>query len=86
MEILNEYWEEGESTDTEFLNKVKDYFADRISEAEFESLVKEQSWYADGVEDFDEDAGGSYIVRAKDSLAFNPVPGVAIGSEREIHR
>lgn len=83
LEILNEYWEEGESTDTEFLNKVKDYFADKISEAEFESLVKEQSWYADGVEDFDEDVGGSYIVRAKDSLAFNPVPGVAIGAERD---
>ena len=82
LEILAHVWEEGESTDTEFLNKVKDYFADRITEAEFESILKEQSWYVDGVENFDEEAGGDYIVRKKDSLAFNPSPRVGLGDER----
>ena len=82
LELLSHVWEEGESTDTEFLNKVKDYIADRITEDEFESLLKEQSWYVDGVENFDEVAGGDYIVRKKDSLAFNPSPRVGLGDER----
>jgi len=83
LEILAHVWEEGESTDTEFLNKVKDYFADRITEAEFESILKEQSWYVDGVENYDTDIGGNYVARTKDSLAFNPSPGLPLGSERD---
>jgi len=83
LEILSHVWEEGESTDTEFLNKVKDYIADRITEDEFESLLKEQSWYVDGVEDYDYSSGYDYVVRKKDSLAFNPSGGMPLGSERD---
>ncbi len=83
LEILAHVWEEGESTDTEFLNKVKDYIADRITEDEFESLLKEQSWYVDGVEDYDYSSGYDYVVRKKDSLAFNPSGGMPLGSERD---
>ena len=82
-EILNERWEENLSTDTTFLNKTKDYIAGRITESEFVNLAKEQSWYVDGVENYDTDIGGDYMVRAKDSLAFNPVPAVALGAERD---
>ena len=82
-EILNERWEENLSTDTTFLNKTKDYIAGRITESEFVNLAKEQSWYVDGVENYDTDLGGDYMVRAKDSLAFNPVPAVALGAERD---
>ena len=83
LEILAHVWEEGESTDTEFLNKVKDYIADRITEDEFESLLKEQSWYVDGVEDYDYSSGYDYVVRKKDSLAFNPSGGMPLGAERD---
>ena len=58
----------------------RDVYASRITEDEFISVIKSENWYSDGTTDFE---SGPYYARKKDTMAFNSVYAVAIGSERD---
>ena len=55
-----------------------DYLGGRVNIDSVMSVLKQQGWYADSVDEHNE---GPYWVKAKDTFAFNPPDRAAIGPE-----
>jgi len=58
----------------------RDVYAGRITEDEFITVIKSESWYSDGTSGYE---SGPYYARKKDTMAFNSLFGVSTGSERD---
>ena len=58
----------------------RDVYAGRITEDEFITVIKSESWYSNGTSGYE---SGPYYARKKDTMAFNSLFGVSTGSERD---
>ena len=77
LEILGDTeWD----TNAPLTAKLKDLFAERITHDDIMTIVSAESWYADGTENY---TSGPYWIREKDTFAYNPAGGIAIGAERD---
>ena len=78
LEVLDDSdnWNSGST----FSTQLKDLYAGRITESDFMPTLTAQSWYADGEDNY---TSGPYWVREKDTFAYNPSGGIAIGAERD---
>ncbi len=74
--LLDSDWDSSLAT----TQPLKDFIAGRISRDQVMSVITEQDWYANGVDEYE---AGHYWSRAQDSFAFTPAGRISIGAERD---
>ena len=59
---------------------LKDFIAGTKSQSELMSVITQQDWYADGIDEYE---AGYYWAREQDTFGFTPAGRISIGAERD---
>ena len=74
--LMDSDWDSSKAT----TQPLKDFIAGTKSQSELMSVITQQDWYADGIDEYE---AGHYWAREQDTFGFTPAGGISIGAERD---
>ena len=74
--LIDSDWDSSKAT----TQPLKDFIAGTKSQSELMSVITQQDWYADGIDEY---VAGHYWAREQDTFGFTPAGRISIGAERD---
>ena len=74
--LMDSDWDSSKAT----TQPLKDFIAGTKSQSELMSVITQQDWYADGIDEYE---AGHYWAREQDTFGFTPAGRISIGAERD---